>query len=116
MVESSFIFNFKTIGMIKLSDNNNRYLLLKIAAFGVLAFVIDFIVGGILSHFYLKQKSGWEYKTKYSIEETKADILIFGASRAQQQYNPLFFEERLYQSSYNVGRDGEPIFYHYGVL
>lgn len=93
-----------------------QYLLLKIAAFLILAFIGDWLIGNLLKHFYFKQTSGWGYRTKYSIEDTKADILIFGASRAQQQYNPVYFEERLEQTCYNVGRDGEPIFYHYGVL
>lgn len=93
-----------------------QYLLLKLAAFFIIAFVFDFIIGSLFNYLYFKQTSGWEYRTKYSIEDTKADILIFGASRAQQQYNPVFFEERLNQTCYNVGRDGEPIFYYYAVL
>lgn len=92
------------------------YLGLKLVAFIFILFIADWAIGGIFNHFYFKQSSGWEYRTKYSIEDTKADILIFGASRAQQQYNPVFFEERLHQSCYNVGRDGEPVFYYYGVL
>ncbi len=86
------------------------------ASFLLLACFFDFLIGRLFNKFYLKQTSGWEYRTKYSIEDTKADILIFGASRAQQQYNPLYFEERLQQTCYNVGRDGEPIFYYYAVL
>ncbi|MEP7142740.1 MAG: hypothetical protein ABI707_07710 [Ferruginibacter sp.] len=93
-----------------------QYLLLKALGFLMLAFIFDFIIGGIFNYFYFKQTSGWEYRTKYSIEDTKADILIFGASRAQQQYNPVFFEERLNQTCYNVGRDGEPFFYSYAIL
>jgi hypothetical protein len=93
-----------------------QYLLIKLLAFLLLAFGCDFAIGKVFSYFYFKQTSGWEYRTKYSVEDTKAEILIFGASRAQQQYNPVYFEERLHQSSYNVGRDGEPIFYYYGVL
>ena len=92
------------------------YLLLKLTAFLLMAFIFDFIVGSLFSYLYFKQTSGWEFRTKYSVEDTKADILIFGASRAQQQYNPIFFEERLLQTCYNVGRDGQPIFYYYGVL
>jgi hypothetical protein len=92
------------------------YLFFKVGVFLMLAFFFDFILGSFLSKFYFKQTSGWEYRTKYSIEDTKADILVFGASRAQQQYNPLFFEERLHQTCYNVGRDGQPIFYYYAVL
>lgn len=92
------------------------YLFFKIAVFFILLFLADFFVGNIFKHFFFKQTSGWEYRTKYSIEDTKADILIFGASRAQQQYNPVYFEERLNETCYNVGRDGEPIFYSYAVL
>ena len=64
----------------------------------------------------MKQKSGWEYRTKYSMEDTKADMLVFGSSRAQQQYNPVFFEQRLPLSCYNVGRDGMGILYHHSIL
>jgi len=98
------------------NSNSYLYLFIKIVAFLLLAFIFDYLLGAVFRHFYFKQTSGWEYSTKYSIEDTKADILIFGASRAQQQYNPLFFEERLKQTAYNVGRDGESIFYHYGIL
>lgn len=93
-----------------------KYLVLKIVIFISIAFIADLIIGKVFNYFYFKQSSGWEYRTKYSIEDTKENILIFGASRAQQQYNPVYFEERLHQSAYNVGRDGEPIFYYYSVL
>ena len=83
-----------------------------------LAMVIaaDFITGSVLKHFYFRQSSGWEFRTKYSIEDTEADVLIFGASRAQQQYNPLFIEDSLKLSCYYVGRDGTSFFYHYALL
>ncbi len=91
-------------------------LVTKILAFIFLAILVDQVFGSIFRHFYFRQTSGWEYRTKYSVEETKADILIFGASRAQQQYNPVYFEERLHQTCYNTGRDGEPVFYDYAIL
>ena len=102
----------------KLPFNKKGYLhLLKSAGiFLIILIAADLIIGNVCSHFYFKQKSGWEYRTKYSIENTTADILIFGASRAQQQYNPVYFEARLNQTCYNVGRDGTPFFYHYAVL
>ncbi|MBL0359240.1 MAG: hypothetical protein IPP72_21285 [Chitinophagaceae bacterium] len=70
----------------------------------------------MLKFFYNRQSSGWEYGTRYSAEETTADVLIFGASRAQQQYIPTYIEDSLHLSCYNVGRDGTPFFYHYAVL
>ena len=115
-----YIFNFDIVMVStfkKLFQQKHYvYLALKLGGFLLLAFLLDVVLGGLFKKYYFKQKSGWEYRTKYSIENTQADILIFGASRAQQQYNPDFFEERMLQSCYNVGRDGEPIFYYYAVL
>lgn len=115
-----YIFNFNIV-MLQILKNltqKNTYLALalKLAGFLILVIIFDVALGGLLKKFYFKQKSGWEYRTKYSIEKTQAEILIFGASRAQQQYNPVFFEERMLQTCYNVGRDGEPIFYYYAIL
>jgi hypothetical protein len=90
--------------------------LLGVVLFIALVAAADFVTGKILKYFYDRQTSGWEYSTRYSAEETKADMLIFGASRAQQQYNPLYFEDTLHLSCYNVGRDGTPFFYHYAML
>ena len=93
-----------------------QYLIFKIAVFMLLVFFADFLFGGIFHYYYIKQSSGWEYRTRYSIEETRAEVLIFGASRAQQQYNPDYFEKKLGLTSYNVGRDGEPVFYYFSLL
>ena len=98
------------------SKNSYQYFFFKLCLFVFILFIIDFGVGNIFKVIYLKQKSGWDYRTKYAIEDTKADILIFGSSRAQQQYNPVYFEDRLKASCYNVGRDGQVILYQYPVL
>jgi hypothetical protein len=90
--------------------------LLQAVVFIALVWCTDFIAGKLLRHFYRRQSSGWEYATRYSAEETKADLLIFGASRAQQQYIPTSFEDTLHLTGYNVGRDGTSFFYHYAML
>jgi hypothetical protein len=92
------------------------YLFIKLLVFFTIVYIFDFSIGLGLKKLFFKQTSGLEYGTIYSIEETKADILIFGASRAQQQYNPTYFEERMHQTCYNVGREGESIFYNYAIL
>ncbi len=92
------------------------YYLLQTVLFVALLFAADFIGGSVLKYFYNRQTSGWDYNTRYSAEETKADILIFGASRAQQQYIPTYIEDSLHMTCYNVGRDGTPFFYHYAIL
>ncbi|MCQ2112368.1 MAG: hypothetical protein MJY95_03380 [Bacteroidaceae bacterium] len=43
-----------------------------------------------------------------------ADILIFGSSRAHQQYYPKIFMDSLNMSCYNCGSSGMGILYHYG--
>lgn len=92
------------------------YFFTKLFIFLLLVFAIDFGVGQLLSYFYFKQKSGVEYRTTYSINKTKEDILIFGSSRANHHYHPDIFESRLHMSYYNAGRDGTSIIYHYALL
>ena len=104
----------KNVSILRKRDY--RYYLIRVISFLVLVIVADKITGSILNYLYRGQKSGWDYETKYSIENAKADVLIFGASRAQQQYIPLSIEDSLHMTCYNVGRDGTPFFYHYAVL
>jgi hypothetical protein len=89
---------------------------MKLSAFFVLIFCTDILIGTLLRKVYFKQSSGYDYLTKYSLEQTTADILIFGSSRAVNIYNPTLFEKQTGLSCYNAGRDGEPIFYHYAIL
>jgi hypothetical protein len=92
------------------------FFLQKLVILFSIIFILDLFVGNILEHFYFKQNSGLQYRTTYSIEKTEAEILIFGSSRANHHYNPAIFEKRLNLSFYNVGRDGNYIFYHLAVL
>jgi hypothetical protein len=78
--------------------------------------VLDFSIGSLLKYYYFRQISGYLYRTTYAIEETTAEVLIFGSSKASHQYNPQIFEEKLGLSCYNVGRDGSSIFYQYAIL
>lgn len=91
-------------------------LLLRIICFIATVLIIDFCLGKSLDYYFKHQQSGWEYRTRYAMEETQAPILIFGGSRAEHQYSPGIFEMRLKQGSLNAGRDGQSIFYHYAVL
>jgi hypothetical protein len=92
------------------------YLAIKLAAFLIIIALADAAVGGILRHFFLRQSSGWDYRTKYAMEENKADMIVFGASRAQHCYHPEVFQKELQLSCFNAGRDGESILYHYAIL
>jgi hypothetical protein len=96
--------------------NPYKYFLLKLAVLLATIFVLDYSIGNILCYFYYKQESGMQYRTTYSIDSTKADLLIFGSSRANHHYDPDDFEKRLNLSFYNAGRDGNYILYHSAVL
>lgn len=100
----------------KIQKNPYQYFFLKLVVLFTIVFILDYSIGNVLRYFYFKQESGLQYRTTYSIEKTRADVLIFGSSRANHHYNPIVFENRLKQSYYNVGRDGNFIFYHSAVL
>lgn len=82
----------------------------------ILVLILDFGIGSLLKAFYFRQTSGLDYRTTYSIEKTRADLLIFGSSTAIHDYIPGAFEKRMNLSAYNVGRDGISIFYDYAIL
>lgn len=92
------------------------YFLFKLFLFAALIFVLDFGIGRLLRHFYFTQKSGFQYLTTYSMEQTEARLLVFGSSRANHHYIPDTLEKYSHSSCYNVGRNGASVFYHLAVL
>jgi hypothetical protein len=88
----------------------------KIVLLAGMLIAADRLCGWVLGYFYDRTKSGPEYATRYAAEETKADVIIIGASRAMQQYNPLILQDSLGVSAYNAGRDGMPFYYYYGIF
>jgi hypothetical protein len=103
MEANLFIFNFKMFFK-------------KLFVLFLLLVFLDIVIGNILSFYYFRQKSGLQYRTTFSIDSTKAEVIIFGSSRANHHYNPDVFENELKMSYYNAGRDGNYMFYHYAVL
>lgn len=98
------------------TKNPVTYLLLKLVVLVLIVVLLDRTIGSILRHYYFRQVSGMAYRTTYSIDSTKADLLVFGSSRANHHYHPDVFMEGLPYSYYNVGRDGSYNLYHYAVL
>lgn len=82
----------------------------------VIVFALDFTIGSTLRYFYFKETSGLHYRTTYSMDSTRADILVFGSSSANHHYVPEVFEDSLRASFYNTGRDGSGIFYQTALL
>lgn len=82
----------------------------------LLVFFFDLGIGRVLEYYYFKQESGFQHRTTISMDETNADILVFGSSRANHHYNPDVFINSLNKTFYNTGRDGNFIFYQTAVL
>ncbi len=78
--------------------------------------LIDFVSGRILRYFYFHETSGLHYRTTYSMDSTRAQILIIGSSRANHHYVPSVFEDSLHKTFYNAGRDGNGTFYQLALL
>ena len=105
-----FIFNFSNIReMIK-------KLIFNTVLVALVVFILDFVIGRTLRHFYFKEIAGIHYRSTYSMEQAEADILIFGASRANRHYATKVFEDSLKMTYYNTGRDANGIFYQTAVL
>jgi len=100
----------------KLKRNSYLFFFLKLFVLGITIFILDYLIGSTLNHYYFKQVIGRQYRTTYSIDSTKAEVLIFGSSKAVEQYDPTIFESHLNRSTYNVGSPGQNIFYHYAIL
>lgn len=96
--------------------NPYKYFFIKLAILFVFVFVFDFFIGNILGYYYFKKQRDTNYRTTYAIDSTKADLLIFGSSRASHHYQPDIFKKRLDLTCYNAGRDGNFILYHYAIL
>ncbi|MBK6346007.1 MAG: hypothetical protein IPF68_08725 [Bacteroidales bacterium] len=79
-------------------------------------FVLDFAIGRTLRYYYFLEDSGIHYRTAFSINNTTAEFLILGSSRATHHYVPDVFEERTGMSFYNTGRQGTGIFHQLAVL
>jgi len=107
-MQSSYLFN--------LFKKCKTSILSKLCVALLILICVDFVTGKVINHFYFIQTSGPEFVTSYAIDKTKADILIFGSSRANHHYHPRVFEDKLHLTCFNAGRDGFDIFYHYAVL
>ena len=100
----------------RVKGNVYLYLAFRTARLLLIVALLDFAVGKILRYYYFKEKVGREYRATYAIEKTKADVLIFGASRAYQHYDPVIIRDSLKMSCYNTGSYGQSILYSYATL
>jgi hypothetical protein len=103
----------------KLSQIKNKpylYFCIKIGAFFLLIFGLDFIIGSTLRYFYFNQESGAEYRATYVMQQADEELLVFGSSRALHHYQSTILEDRMKLTTYNAGRNGNPILYHLAIF
>jgi hypothetical protein len=100
MEDNLFIFNFNSI------MKKHSLTIIKIFAFIFLLVITDQVVGLILRKLYFQEKIGQNYALNYGLINCKAEILIFGSSRAVYHYDSRIISDRLHMSCYNAGMNG----------
>jgi len=96
-----------------IKQNRHIVFLLVILIFTIIG---DRLFGYTLETLYYSKSSRANEKLIVSTYETKADILIFGSSRAENHYNPLIISQQTNLSCYNLGFGGQNIYFHNGLL
>lgn len=76
----------------------------------------DICLGQLLRHYYFRVRRGEQYRLTYTLDSTRADVLVMGSSRAVHQYIPTIISDSLHASCYNAGKDLQGIFYDLAVL
>lgn len=78
--------------------------------------IIDKVYGLAMSHIRKSIHGGFTAKTEYICDSVRADVLVFGSSRARMQYDPKIIGDSLGMSCYNCGTNGMGIIFDYGVM
>lgn len=92
-----------------------KYLLYILLFFQLVA-VVDVTVGKSLDYCLNHLKGGEYHSLQYAMRETKADVLVFGSSRAINHYVPKVIEDSLGMTCYNCGFHAQGIIFQYGRL
>lgn len=87
--------------------------LLLVLLFSALVVAIDRGYGVASDYLFDHVTGGNTYIDKYVCDSVKADVLVFGSSRARYHYNPDIISDSLGLSCYNCGEDGMGIIFHY---
>ena len=92
-----------------------RKIIIKLSTILLIVIAFDWAYGRFACYLIDHAKGGDVYLDKYVCDSTKADLLIFGSSKAQNQYDPKILEDTLDMSVFNCGKAGMGIIYHYGI-
>ena len=96
--------------------NTHAKFIVKLLLIVLIILVLDFTIGKTLRYFYYKEQFGRQYRATFAIDKCKANVLIFGSSRAYHHYVPSIIEDSLKETCYNTGSPGQFLFYNYATL
>ncbi len=99
-----------------LQANDYRGFFFKLSVFVAIVAVIDICAGKLLEKAYFSQQQGEDALTTYAVKNVRTQILVFGSSRAVNNFDPVVIENESGLSCFNAGRVGQSVFYHYAVL
>jgi hypothetical protein len=117
MAASLFTSSFKSVTMKKtLQTNNFRGFVLKLAIFMAMIALIDSGAGKLLEKAYFSQQQGEDALTTYAVKEVRSQMIVFGSSRAVNNFDPAVMQNETGLSCFNAGRIGQSVLYHYAVL
>jgi len=96
----------------------NKYLrfLVNGIIFLTFIFLLDQFTGKLLRHYYFLKTDGAYYQTTYSLDSTRAEVIILGSSRARNHYIDQMIEDSLKASCYNTGNSRCLLFYNFSVF
>src|SRR6201985_2668444 len=88
------------------------YIFVKNAVIFIVVLVaLDQLIGYGVKQFYFHQKKGVFAEMTYPLDNTKADVLIFGSSRALHHYSSQTIARGLGMTCYNTGSNGQKLPY-----
>jgi hypothetical protein len=87
--------------------------LFKIIIFLLLLFVADRIGGYALNSLFIKSREYNSMKLRYTLNQSKPDVIFLGSSRALNQFDPLIFERKTGLTTYNYGFAGQGLMFSY---
>ncbi|NNC94193.1 MAG: hypothetical protein HKN92_01445 [Chitinophagales bacterium] len=93
------------------SSTSNFKLVKEIIIVLVMLFIADYAVGSLLKWMFYQQTIGWEPMIIESVERTTDDIIVFGSSYANSQYDSKIIEEESGLTCYNAGIPGQSLIY-----
>lgn len=91
-----------------------KRIIVKLLILTILVIAFDHCYGVVCRYLISHPKGGSVYLDNYICDSTRADMLIFGSSKAQNQYDPEILEDTLGMTVFNCGRHGMGMIFNYG--